>query len=58
MIVAFCEYGNEESLQQLRMDLSRALGLHHSALQLRSIETLPRTASGKVDYASLERQIR
>lgn len=58
IIVAYCEYGDEASLQGLRMELSRSLSVHHSALELRRVEALPRTANGKIDYASLEGRIR
>lgn len=54
VIVAFCEYGDEASLQRLRMELSHALSLHHQAIQVRRVDALPRTPSGKVDYAALE----
>ncbi len=54
VIVAFCEYGDEESLQRLRMELSHALSLHYQAIQFRRVDALPRTPSGKVDYAALE----
>ena len=49
LIVAFCEYGDEDSLQQIRMELSRSF-LHHSALDLRRMDALPRTSNGKIDY--------
>ena len=54
LIVAWCEYGDDESLQRMRLDLARSLALHHSALQLRRVEALPRTSSGKIDYAALQ----
>ena len=58
LIVAYCEYGDEASLQQLRMELSRSLTIHHSALELRRVDALPRTSNGKIDYRSLETLIR
>jgi acyl-CoA synthetase (AMP-forming)/AMP-acid ligase II len=58
LIVAWCEYGDDESLQRLRMDLARSLALHHSAVQLRRVDALPRTSSGKVDYAALQGLVR
>ena len=54
MIVAFCEYGDEELLGRLRMELSRALSLHFQVIQLRRVDTLPRLSSGKVNYSALE----
>ena len=58
VIVAFCEYGDADSLQLLRMELSRTLSLHYSAIQFRRVDALPRTASGKIDYAALEGLVR
>ena len=54
MIVAFCEYGDDDSLGRLRMELSRTLSLHYQVIQLRRVSALPRLPSGKVDYAALE----
>jgi acyl-coenzyme A synthetase/AMP-(fatty) acid ligase len=54
LIVVFCEYGDQDMLQRLRMELSHALALHFLAIQFRRIEAIPRTESGKVDYAALE----
>ncbi len=54
LIVAYCEFGDEDSLQQLRIQLSRALSLHHQSIRLVRIDALPRTSSGKIDYGSLE----
>jgi acyl-coenzyme A synthetase/AMP-(fatty) acid ligase len=58
VIVVFCEYGDADSLQLLRMELSRTLSLHHSAIQFRRVDALPRTSSGKIDYAGLESLVR
>jgi acyl-CoA synthetase (AMP-forming)/AMP-acid ligase II len=58
LIVAFCESGDNETLGRLRMELSRMLTVHHSAIQVRRVEALPRTPNGKLDYAELERRIR
>jgi acyl-CoA synthetase (AMP-forming)/AMP-acid ligase II len=43
VIVAFCEYGDDDSLQRLRMELSHALSIHYQAIEFR-----------RVDYAALE----
>ena len=53
VIVVYCEYGDEESLQRLRLELSRALSLHNSAIEFRRVDALPRASSGKVDYPAL-----
>jgi long-chain acyl-CoA synthetase len=58
LIVAFCEHGDDESLERLRMELSRSLSLHHRSIQVRRIESLPRLPSGKVDYGALEAGVR
>jgi acyl-coenzyme A synthetase/AMP-(fatty) acid ligase len=57
-IVAFCEYGDEDSLGRLRIELSRALSLHYQVIQLRRVDALPRMPSGKVNYAELEALVR
>ena len=53
LIVAYCEYGNERSLEQLRLELARALSLHHHLIKLYRVAALPRLSSGKVDYSAL-----
>jgi acyl-coenzyme A synthetase/AMP-(fatty) acid ligase len=57
-IVAFCEYGDEDTLARLRIELSHALSLHYQVIQLRRVDALPRMPSGKVNYAALEAQVR
>ena len=54
VIVVFCEYGDEDSLRELRMELAHALSLHYQVILFRRVEALPRTANGKLDYAALE----
>jgi acyl-CoA synthetase (AMP-forming)/AMP-acid ligase II len=54
VIVAFCEYGDDDSLQRLRMELSHLLSLHFQAIQFRRVDALPHLPSGKIDYAALE----
>jgi acyl-coenzyme A synthetase/AMP-(fatty) acid ligase len=54
VIVAFCEYGDEDSLQKLRMELAHVLSLHYQVILFRRVETLPHTPNGKLDYAALE----
>lgn len=58
MIVAFCEYGDEDTLRRLRTQLSHALALHYQVIQLRRVDALPRMPSGKVNYAALEALVR
>lgn len=58
LIVAYCEYGDDAWLQQLRMELARSLTIHHSALELRRVDALPRTSNGKIDYPALEALVR
>jgi acyl-CoA synthetase (AMP-forming)/AMP-acid ligase II len=54
VIVAFCEYGDEESLQKLRLELAHMLSLHYQVILFRRVDALPRTPNGKLDYAALE----
>ena len=56
-IWGFCGYGTEASMQELKRTLSRRLGLHPTALELRTVEDLPVTSSGKTDYQAVERWI-
>lgn len=44
-----------ELAPKLRLLLGERTNLHPSAFDVRSIDVIPRTASGKVNYASLER---
>ncbi len=53
-LVVFLECSDESRFAEYRADLAKSLRVHHSALQLRSIQTLPRTASGKLDYRALQ----
>ena len=58
LIVAYCEYGDDESLQRERMELAHSLSLHFQVIVLRRVGALPRLPSGKVDYAALEALVR
>ncbi len=49
----FCEFGDDETFDRLRRELSDRLGIHHSAFVFRKIEMLPLTPNGKVDYRAL-----
>jgi acyl-CoA synthetase (AMP-forming)/AMP-acid ligase II len=52
----FCAFGDEDELSRLRTQLARELHLHHSAVHLSLLDEIPRSGSGKVDYAALERR--
>lgn len=52
-IVLYCEFGGQEEFQILKDILIERLRLHHSVFQFQRVNTLPRTLSGKVDYATL-----
>lgn len=54
----FCAFGTDDTAAELRTSLSRRLHLHPSALELRHVDELPVTSSGKIDYRALERRIR
>jgi acyl-CoA synthetase (AMP-forming)/AMP-acid ligase II len=53
-IWGFCEFGTEESVAALAASLARDLRLHHSAVKLRRVDVIPRSASGKIDYRAVE----
>jgi long-chain acyl-CoA synthetase len=50
-IWAFCAFGTDESLHELRTSLASRYRLHRSALHVQRVEAIPTAASGKVDYA-------
>jgi acyl-CoA synthetase (AMP-forming)/AMP-acid ligase II len=54
----FCAFGTDDTAAELRNHLSRRLHLHPSALELRRVDELPVTSSGKTDYRALERRTR
>lgn len=53
-LVAYCEHGDEQALDNLRHGLAEKLNIHWQALDFRRIGSIPVTASGKIDYRSLE----
>jgi acyl-CoA synthetase (AMP-forming)/AMP-acid ligase II len=57
VIFGFCAFGDATAMTELRMQLSRRLRLHHSALDLRHVSEIPVSESGKVDYRQVERWI-
>ncbi len=52
-LVVFYEGVDDGALATLRRELARRLRLHVSAISVRTIPTLPRSASGKIDYPRL-----
>jgi acyl-CoA synthetase (AMP-forming)/AMP-acid ligase II len=52
-LLVFCTFGDDTTLQALRMDLAQRLRVHHSGLELRRVESLPISANGKIDYKRL-----
>jgi acyl-CoA synthetase (AMP-forming)/AMP-acid ligase II len=56
-IRGFCAFGTDESVAELRQQLSRRLRIHPSALELRRVPDIPVSGSGKVDYRQVERWI-
>lgn len=56
-VVAFCEWGDSESLLQVRSQVAAKLRLPARALDLRRVDGLPTLASGKIDYGRLERSV-
>jgi len=53
-LVAYCEHGNEQALNNLRHELAAKLNIHWQALDFRHIASIPVTSSGKIDYRTLE----
>ncbi len=53
----FCTFGTVDTVTELRAAMSRRLHLHPSALELRHVDELPVTSSGKIDYRAVERWI-
>jgi acyl-CoA synthetase (AMP-forming)/AMP-acid ligase II len=51
---AFCAFGTDASLLELRASLARRYRLHRSALNLRRVDAIPTSTSGKVDYATIQ----
>lgn len=56
-VVGFCEWGDADSLNQVRTRVAAKLRLPVRALNLRWVESLPTLASGKTDYRQLERSL-
>lgn len=54
-VVIFCEFGDEQHLQNIRMELATRMRINISAFQLRRIDQLPTNASGKIDYEQLRK---
>jgi acyl-CoA synthetase (AMP-forming)/AMP-acid ligase II len=52
-VVIWCEGGDEAGFDDLRRSLAERFGLHHRAFELRRIDALPKTSSGKLDYGAL-----
>ena len=50
LIIGFCAFGSEESLDELSRSMARRMRLHHSALELRRVDDIPTVTSGKTDY--------
>lgn len=54
-LLIYCEYGNEEMFARCRKELAASLKVNHNAFHFFRIEQLPITASGKIDYARLQK---
>lgn len=53
-IFVFCSFGNDESLNQMRLTLAREFKINHNFLSFRKTEEVPSTSSGKIDYKKLQ----
>jgi acyl-CoA synthetase (AMP-forming)/AMP-acid ligase II len=54
LICAFCSFGDDASLNEIRMTMAREFNINHNALVFRRVESLPAHASGKIDYARVQ----
>jgi acyl-coenzyme A synthetase/AMP-(fatty) acid ligase len=52
-LLIFCEHGDEAAYAGYQRELAARLRLHYRAFSFRSIEKLPLTSSGKIDYRRL-----
>jgi hypothetical protein len=52
-LVIHCEWGDPENFAAVARQLATEMLVNHSAFVFRRVETLPLTASGKVDYPLL-----
>jgi acyl-coenzyme A synthetase/AMP-(fatty) acid ligase len=57
-IWGFLAYGTDATAMELKAALARRFHLHPSALELRQVEDLPVTSSGKIDYRTVEHWMR
>lgn len=57
-ILGYCAFGTDERLAELRASLARRMQVHPSAIELRRVDELPVTSSGKTDYRAVERWAR
>lgn len=57
LIIGFCAFGSEESLDELSRSVARRMRLHHSALELRRVDDIPTVASGKTDYEQVNQWV-
>ncbi len=57
LIISIEQDENYSNFDKLRNSLGVTLGIHHSAILMRSMKILPRLDSGKVDYQCLNQMI-
>ena len=53
-VVLFCEFGDAAQYAAIGAELSSKLGIHHSAFDIRSIDSLPTRDTGKIAYEALQ----
>jgi acyl-coenzyme A synthetase/AMP-(fatty) acid ligase len=56
-VVIFCEFGNDQYLRKVCIELATRLRIHSSAFHFRRIDQLPLNASGKIDYELLRKSL-
>ncbi len=52
-LLIYCEGDSYSRLHSKKVELAQNLGIHHSAVCPRPIESLPRMSNGKIDYMKL-----
>ena len=46
----FCAFGTDATVAELARAVARDLHVHHHAVRVRRVDTIPTTSSGKTDY--------
>ena len=55
LIRAFCSFGDNDSLEDLRLAMAIEFNVNQAAFAFERVDTIPTTTSGKIDYRRFER---